>query len=343
FIIDKETIGDRGKTAIGTGPFKVDSFVPNSHIELSAFKDYWEKGKPYLDKYSIKQVPDKSALTINLESGALDCISQTPLVDYVRLDKSDAFVGEKGYVSGQFDISVNTRVEPLNNKKVRQAIAWSIDRARFCRMVMQGLTEPNCLMWPAHSWAYFKDLAGSIDYDLAKAKALLEEAGYGGGFATEILADTGQQGGRELAEMLAADLKKIGIDAKIAAVEHASYQNRYITKKEFQLATHSYGRAGRDPGTLVTGAVVWYTDNREGCPSGFVSEAWDRLRDELQSTFDREKRLPVCRKLQEMALDECFTLPVTGSLSPIVRANYVKNFALDLQNSPWVGYVWLDK
>jgi len=60
---------------------------------------------------------------------------------------------------------MNVRFGPFKDKRVRQAIAWSMDRARFCKTALQGLAEPTCLIWPRHSWAYFKDLEGRIGYD----------------------------------------------------------------------------------------------------------------------------------------------------------------------------------
>ena len=106
----------------------------------------------------------------------------------------------------------------MANPKVRQAIAWSIDRERFCRTVLQGLSEPTCLIWPPQSWAYFKDLQGKIGYDLDKARALLKEAGYEKGFDAEILTASKRGFGYgDLAVMLQADLRKIGINAKVIA------------------------------------------------------------------------------------------------------------------------------
>jgi peptide/nickel transport system substrate-binding protein len=343
FVMAKESIQDRSKTAIGTGPFKVERYQPNNSIEMSAFKDYWDQGKPYLDKYTARQVPDAASLGINLEAGAVDAVSQISLVDYVRLEKETArFVGYRGFSESRFDVSLNTKVKPFDNKKVRQAMNWAFDRERFCKTVLLGLAEPSCVIWPAHSWAYFKDLEGTYTFNLDKAKALLAEAGLGSGFSTEILCSTAAFGQRQIAELFAADLKKIGVEAKITAIDHAAYQNRYLTLRDFQIAAHSYGRAGRDPGSTVTGAVVWYTD-REKAPSGFISDTWDKLRNDLQSTVEREKRLPICRKLQEIALDECFTLPLADSPNPLMTAKFVKNFVFDQQHSPRTDAIWLDK
>ena len=344
YIMDKETIGSLASTVVGTGPFRIERYIPNDRVEMAAFKDYWEKGKPYLDRYVARTIPDLGSLAINLESGAVDCIYEPSYLDLVRLkgrsDKYSASTGAPG--ASMYNLAINTKAEYLSNKKVRQAIAWSIDRARYCRTVLQGIISPTCLMWPSHSWAHFKDLEGTIGYDLDKAKALLREAGLEKGFETEILtASKLTYGFGELAQILQADLSKIGIRAKISDLESGQYESRQ-SKGDILLTVHSYGRANRDPGTMVTGAKAWYNE-KEGGWTHFESAEYDNLRKEMQSTLDREKRKATARKIQQMALDECFTNPVSPRSKGWAFANYVKDLKYNMDNSPWVSDIWLER
>lgn len=344
FIMDKETINDRAKTGIGTGPFKLDKYVPNDRAELVAFKEYWEPGKPYLDKYVLRQIPDLATLSINLESGAVDCVWQPTYMDLVRLKNSGgkyvADMGAPGSII--YNFGINVKAEPFTNKKVRQAMAWSIDRARFCKTTLQGLAEPTCLMWPTNSWAYFKDLEAKIAFDLDRARALLKEAGLEKGFDTEILTSSVRSFGMgDLAQIIQANLKEIGVNAKIVDVEAAQYDNR-LNKGDIVTIIHTYGRTNRDPGSLVTGAKAWYNE-KEGGWCHFESPTWDKLRADLESTMDKDKRIGICRQIQEMALDECFTNPVAPQDRAFAYASYVKGFNYDLDNAPLVGNFWLDK
>ncbi|MCL4466295.1 MAG: ABC transporter substrate-binding protein [Chloroflexi bacterium] len=342
FIIDKETFGDGAKPPAGTGPFKAGKYVPNDSVEFDAFKDYWDKGKPYASRYVIRQVPDLSTMVINLESGAVDCVFQPNFLDIARLKKSGKFVADLGAPgTGIFELAINTKVKPLDNRKVRQAIAWCIDRKRFCTTTLQGLVEPSCLMWPSNSWAYFKDLEGKIGYDLDKARALLKEAGAEAGFETEIMTSSKNFGFGELAQIIQADLKKVNISAKIVDLEQAQFQSR-IQSRDVVMTIHSYGRANRDPGSLVTGAVAWYS-TREGTFTNFESATYDQLRNDLTSSTDLEKRKVTARKIQELALDECFVNPVASNQRAFAYAGYVKNFHCTQDNSPYVGDIWLDK
>ncbi len=344
YIIDKETIEQRATTAIGTGPFKIARYVPNDVIEMVAFQDYWDKGKPYLDKYIVRQVPDVSALALNLEAGAIDCAYQISISDTVRLKAGGKYLVNSGTPgTGQFDVGINVSMEPLTNKKLRQAISHSIDRDRFAKTILGGLVEPTTLLWPKNSWAYFADLQGKMGYDLDKARSLLKEAGYEKGFPLEILATTDLiPYTAELAQIMQADLKKIGIDAKVLDLEGAQYQARTQTKRDMQVISHSYGRASRDPGSLLTGAKSWYT-GKEGSWTHFDSPEYERLRSELQTTLDREKRKVIARAIQELVLDECFSIPVAPVPIAFVYGSYVKGFDISIENSPLTSSIWLDK
>ncbi len=345
YMLDKEAINDRAKMGVGTGPFKFDKYVPNDRVEMVAFPDYWDKGKPYLERYIARQIPDVSSMAINLESGAVDAVWQPAQVDLQRFKDGGKFGVDMGVKGAQmYAVIINTKYGPFKDKRVRQAIAWSMDRARYAKSVLLGLAEPTCLMWPSHSWAYFKDLEGKIGFDLEKAKALLKEAGYEKGFDVEILTCSKlQPPANAMAQILQADLKKIDINAKVADQETAIFQNRITSLGDTQIVCHGYGRCNRDPGSLVTAAALWYTEKQGGVASRFESATYDQLRADLQTTLDQEKRKQTARKIQELALDECFNIPSAPQARGFAYAPFVKGFAYDLDYSPVVSDIWLRK
>ena len=345
YIIDKENIADRAKTGGGTGPFRLDKYVPNDRVEMVPFKDYWDRGKPYLDRYIIRTIPDLSALAVNLESGAVDCIWQPSSIDLVRLKEAGGrFVADLGAPgASMYNLAINVKREPFTTKKARQAMAWCIDRARFCRTTLQGLVEPTCLMWPKHSWAYFPDLEGKIGFDLGKAQALLREIGLGGGFESEIVVSNRRYpGSSDLAQMIQAEARKIGVTIKVVDLEPARYDAQVVVKGDHSMAVITYGRLNRDPGTLVAAAKAFYTE-KEGTWTHFESAEYDQLRKELQSTLDRGKRRVTARRIQELVLEECFTNSVAYQQRTWAYASTVKGFGYDMDNAPRVDEIWLDR
>jgi peptide/nickel transport system substrate-binding protein len=343
YIIDKDIIADRAKATNGTGPFRLDKYLPNDRVELAAFKDYWEKGRPYLDKVVIRIVPDVSALSINLEAGAIDCASTPTFTDLVRLKASDKYIVHMGAAGTNYhDLGINCKIEPFGDKRVRQAVSMCIDRERFCKTILRGLVNPTTLVWPSHSWAYFPDLEGKMGYNLEKAGALLKEAGLEKGFNTEILtAPTSNFGHDALPQIIQADLKKVGVNAKVVETDTSQRVARE-NKRDVVLLMHSYGRASRDPGTTLVGTKA-YMSGKEGSYNNFDSPEYDRLRAELQSTLDQGKRKATIRKLQELILDECFTITVAESPLPWAFVKGLRDFSVTADNTPYLGNVWLDR
>ncbi|MHB1133982.1 MAG: ABC transporter substrate-binding protein [Chloroflexota bacterium] len=346
YIIDKETSADLNKTAIGTGPFKLDKYVPNDRAEFVPNKDYWEKGKPYLDRYVIRFIPDVSTLAINLESGAVDCIWQPSWRDLPRLGAQSGgkYIVDMGTPgANMYDIAINTKWEQFADKRVRQAVAWSIDRARFAKNTLVGMVEPTNLMWPNISWGYQKDMEGKIGYNLEKAKDLLKQAGFDKGFDAEmIMASKSSYGLSEMGQMLQADLAKIGINGKLTDLETQAYQTRLQQKKDWPIAIHTYGRCNRDPGSLLTGAIAYYPE-KDGGWTRLENAEYDKLRVDVNTMLEREKRVPLLRRVQEIWLDECATNVVAPQQRPWSYASYVKGFALDHDNSPFIAGFWLEK
>jgi peptide/nickel transport system substrate-binding protein len=342
-MFDKSAVEQISKKDAGSGPFMVTSYVPNDGFTAKSFSDYWQKGQPYLDAVAFKTIPDVASLVINLETKAVDGIWSMALTDVPRLKGIPTLVAEPGAGSqGMFQIMAKNK-GPFENKKVRQAVNFAIDRERIAKQVLSGTIEHTCLHWPSVSWAYFSDLEGRYKYDLEKSRALLAEAGFANGFETSILCS--QKSNPPLlgiAQILQADLTKLKINAKIEDVEATVYESR-TTKGEFDgLVAHNYGRANRDPGTTLAGAVVFYNKDQNGV-IGFDLPEFVKLRDAAVKTLDREQRKVNYRKIEELLLDESFQMPIAGNQSYWVYQNYVKGQFYSRESAPFTADMWLDK
>jgi peptide/nickel transport system substrate-binding protein len=342
-MFDKSVVEKLSTTDAGSGPFKVVGYIPGSEIRMGRFDGYWEPGKPYLDEYIVRTIPDEAAMVINLETKVLDAIWAPALHEVVRLKAQPGLVTDPGVgAQGMFHLMANITKGPLGNKKVRQAINYAIDRERCARMALAGTIEPTCLMWPRGSWAYFADLEGRYSYDLTKAKTLLAEAGYPSGFETSIiLSRKDNPSAFPIGQIIQGDLAKIGIRTRIEDLDVIVWEGRN-RRGDFELCVHTYGRANRDPGTMLAGALVWYPKAEKGL-TGFDSADFVKWRDEAVTIFDREARKPLYRKIQEYALDESFSMAIAGNQSFWIYRDYTKGIWYSRESSPFVADVWLDK
>ncbi|MHB1417066.1 MAG: ABC transporter substrate-binding protein, partial [Chloroflexota bacterium] len=342
-VVDRTAVEKIATTDAGSGPFKVTKYVPNDEVVMQRFSDYWEKGKPYLDEYVLKTIPDAGALVLNLESKALDAIWAPPLQEVARLKSVAGLASHPGGgAQGMFFVGANVRGSgPLTNKKVRQAINFAIDRPRCARTALSDTVESTCLMVPRNSWAYFADLENKYAYNLDKAKQLLTEAGFANGFDIGLMVsskDNPPQLG--IAQVLQADLAKINIRAKIEDVE-ATIGNTRTNKGEFELLVWQYGRANRDPGTMMSGSIFW-TPGPQGA-IGFESADYLKWRDQGQTTLEREQRKPLYRNIQEYVLEESFLMPVAGNASFFILDNRLQGLVTNRESSPFVGDMWWNK
>jgi ABC-type transport system substrate-binding protein len=167
----------------------------------------------------------------------------------------------------------------------------------------------------------------------------MADAGKSAGFDVVLLTSSKRAAGMgELAQILQSDLAQINIRAKIEDVEVAVYEPR-SRDGQFDLSVHSYGRANKDPGTLYTGAIAWF-------PKG----SWTKIDDPVYaaqiakagSLVDREARKVEYHKLQEYVLDLSFTIPVCEQPRAFAWNTRVQDFAVTLDNIPYVGDIWLN-
>ncbi|MEM7021894.1 MAG: ABC transporter substrate-binding protein [Pseudomonadota bacterium] len=302
FIVDMDQWERHNEHPIGTGPYQLTEFIPGDRLVMEAFDDYWGD-QPSVKELEYRVIPDPQALVLNLESGSVDGIIFFPHREVERLRGKgfDVFAANPDGIV--FDLLYGLDQEPITDKRVRQAISMMINRDRFHRVIMGGLGEKRCLPWPEYSIAYDAELDATCEFNPEKARALLEEAGYGDGFEVELI--TSQQMALEqvkFAEMLQNDLKQIGVDVKVTDTDRAGYQSWYRGRK-YPLQTHNYGRGNKDPASLYGTATVW---KAEGNTQRYSNPEYQRLITEAASTLDEDKRKELYGQLNEMILDEVF-------------------------------------
>ncbi|TME27957.1 MAG: ABC transporter substrate-binding protein [Chloroflexi bacterium] len=212
------------ETAIGSGPFKLAEWVPDNFMRFEANKDYYVSGQPYLDGIRINVVPDESGLEPSLSYNLL---------------------------------FVNTKRKPFDNLKVRQAIAYAIDRKAIIDAVAFGEGEVTGPIAPAlANYALPTSQYPLYTRDVAKAKQLLGEANVGPVSFTILTSTTEPAYGKDIAQLVQAQLAEAGITLKIETTELTQYVDRWL-KADFDMATGLNG-GGPDPDFYV---YRYFTDD----------------------------------------------------------------------------------
>ena len=171
---------------IGTGPFQFVRWIRGDRVEMERYKGYRNPELPYLDKVTFKFIGDASAQIAALKAGDIDVIGYIAAPESAMdLSKDKRFKVYAGTTTGEVIMSTNNKAKPFDNKLVRQAMAYAIDRQAVVDLVMFGYGTPIGSHW-SPSTPYYVDLTGKFAYNPEKAKGLLAEAGYPDGFDATI-------------------------------------------------------------------------------------------------------------------------------------------------------------
>ncbi len=230
---------DGNKThPVGTGPFEFSNWVQGDRIELVRNPDYW--GEPAkLDKVTFKFISDPTAAYAAMMAGDLDVYPVFPAPENLAQFKADPrFSVIVGTTEGETILAMNNARAPFDDIRVREAVAHAIDREALIDGAMFGYGTPIGSHFAPHNPAY-EDLTALSAYDPEKSKALLAEAGYPGGFRT-TLALPPPSYARRGGEIVAAQLRAVGIVPEIVNVEWAQWLEQVFKNRDFGLTIVSH-------------------------------------------------------------------------------------------------------
>ncbi len=211
-------------------------------------------GRPYLDGIKSPIIRDASAMIVQLESGAIDVADNPPITDDNRLKSDPRFRALNNLKDGQyFALGTNTTIAPFDNKVVRQALRFAIDRQRMNDVALGGPGQPKVLPWLAGSPAYDETKLGANGFDLDKAAALLKQAGVSG-FSMDLLPLGTWAQLETVCQIYQADLGKIGISANIVKPDFARWLDQVSNQKYNGMFATSDSRAQLSPLTWLSAA-----------------------------------------------------------------------------------------
>ena len=299
---------------IGSGPFKFVEYVPGQHLIMERFDDFF-LGKPYLEKLIIKIIPDPVNRLTALETGELNGdIFVNAARDIVRYKKLENMVVEPMAVAVGSNnwVAFNTKKPPLDNKKVRQAIAYAIDKDFIIDRLQMGLSVRSTGPIVPDTPFYTPDVE-LYDVNLDKANALLDEAGFPKkdngmrfGLTIDYIPGIPEQQ-KNIAEYLKSQLKKIGLDITIRQPPDFPTWAKWVSNQEFDMTMDSVWNWG-DPvigvhRTYLTAnirpGVIWSNTQSYSNPKV------DELLEAAGKSTDMVKRKELYKEFQQIVVDDC--------------------------------------
>ena len=312
---------------IGTGPFSFVSYEKDSKIVYKANADYF-RGKQPIDTLVFSITPDQAVRTAKLQGGECHVAPYPAPADIAMLqaDPNLQVLQQEGLNVGY--LAFNVTKKPFDDKRVRQAINMAIDKDSIISAVYQSAGKPAKNPIPPTIWSY-DDAISAYPYDVEKAKALLAEAGVSN-LSTDLWYMPVQRpynpDAKKIAELMQADLAKVGITAELKTFEWGEYRKR-LQAGEHQMGLLGWTGDNGDPDNFM-GVLLSCGSAREGGQNiaKWCNKDFTKLIDDAKLTADQGKRSELYAKAQEIFHEEAPWLPIAHSVVYVPMSKKVTGY-----------------
>ena len=303
-IVAEESVETAATNPVGTGPFKFSNWVQGDRIELVRNDDYW--GTPAkLEKATFKFISEPTAAFAAIMAGDLDAFPAYPAPENLpQLDADPRYAVVLGSSEGETILSTNNAKPPFDDVRVRKALAHAINREEIIDGAMFGYGTPIGAHFAPHHPAYV-DMTANSNFDPEMAKALLKEAGHESGLTVSLKLPPpayARRGG----EIVAAQLRDVGIDTEIENLEWAQWLEQVFKGKDFNLTIISHTEP-MDIGIYANPEYYFQYDN----------PAMATLMEAFNAESDQAKRTALLQDAQKIIAEDyvngyLFQLAKTG-------------------------------
>jgi peptide/nickel transport system substrate-binding protein len=330
-IVAPESADGNKTNPTGTGPFKLSDWVKGSSITIVKNDDYWGDAVA-LDKAEFRIIPDAAAAVPALLSGDVHAFSNLAAGDALaQLQADSRFTVKIGATEGETILSTNNKKPPFDNLKVRQAIAHALNREAIIQGNGSGYGTPIGSHFSPANEAYV-DLVDTYPYNPEKSKELLKEAGFQDGIKATLKLPPPAYA-REGGQVVAAQLREVGIDLEIIAVEWAQWLEQVFRAKDYDLTIVSH----TEPNDIGIYA-------RDDYYFQYASSKFKSIIQELDGTSDPADRKALFRDAQTIIAKDAvngfmFQLPKIGVWDAKVEGLWENSpiQANDLTKVRWKG------
>ncbi|MBI3978147.1 MAG: ABC transporter substrate-binding protein [Chloroflexi bacterium] len=323
---------DFGQKGMGAGAFKIDSFQRNVRTAMSANPNYWGE-KPKVKNLNFVVIPEPQAQVAALRSGQVDLIYH-PDPDLLPTLETDPNIALQRVVGSHAAyLCLNFKFKAFQDVRVRKAIDLAINKQAIADTILKGVAVvAKTPLSQAYGEYYLKDFPAPT-FDPKKAKALLEEAGYGSGLDLRLINATNSPGNIKSVEQVTAiqaDLAAIGVRVKIENYDTAThYDLEQKQPNSYELTLSSFSSVIGDPDNFLYGvfsSFMWPTNGWNY--SYYKNEQVDKLLVEARRIQDVKRRLEIYTQVQKTAVDEVAHVLLNHQVFSMAVNKKVKGFFL---------------
>jgi peptide/nickel transport system substrate-binding protein len=301
YIVQKkayEALGaaEYGRKPVGTGPYRLVSWQRQQQLLLEAFDGHW-RGAHQPKRIAIRGVREPGTRLAELQTGRADLILGVPieLAKTVQTDPALSLVVLPGIRTPYFPF--NNKRPPFDDRRVRQAMNYALDREAIVQGILQGFGEMRGGAF-SRSDPWFNTDVPEYKYDPERARALLKEAGKDGGVSfTWLLRRDVLVKDEEIMQAIANQLGKVGIKANLQFVENSTWTPKNLSG-DFDMSVSGYGKSV-EADTIITG-VRWLTENSKF----YGNKDLDAVVNKARATFDRNQRIQVYRQADKILRED---------------------------------------
>lgn len=296
------------KKPIGTGPFIVEQWDPAGDLTFTKNPNYWQEGKPSIDKLVYKLIEDDSQAINQLKAGEVDAIESLALqnADELKNGADTAVVTNGSWVTEQ--LFFNTLDEHFSDVHVRRALALALDRDGLTKALTFGYAQTANSLLPTTIPYNSNDTLKALNFDIEAAKEELAKSAFPDGFTTKLLVASGNSARAQEAQIIQAAGQTIGIKIEIESIELATFRERFFAY-DFAAMLNS----GQADSSDANSILAFQTD-----PNGFSKSYWTHYKNDAvtkllfdgQKTPDGNDRAEIYSKLLQTLADEVPYIPL---------------------------------
>jgi peptide/nickel transport system substrate-binding protein len=336
-----ERQGEFGRNPVGTGPYVFREWVLENHITLDRFDQYFEDGPPYLDSIEYQHFNETEVGLAMLRTGEADIYEvEGTRLKYLPIIGNNPKLKTIGGPTGRtYFIQFTVDEEPYDNKSLRQAISYALDRQSIIDALFYGEAVP-AYQWEGKGWAHNPD-ARFYDYDPQKAKEKLAEAGYPNGVKIKYWCTT-TTAAIELCSAIQAQLSEVGIDLDIQPILGSDLWKKIYSKRDHGvLAFNTWWSPRGDPHNrlqILVDSAGFHTRTFH-----YESAEADTLMQQGAGIYDPTKAQEIYWNIQKVVAEDA---PVTWMLHPnnyMAASKGVMGFDWAPDVIPRIRDIWMAK